>query len=183
MFNSPTLSGIILLILQRRAGRCTHRILNETKSTRAGRPMNPVQLPLLPAGLLFAPRILPSPFASFALTAQLGWRWSSVRRPQSMATTFLKQLVALSEAEVNARNRKNTEPRLRHHRLGLHRGLGSRKARLVEFRRSKNTNKANPPFPNSGPLIRSFSLTSTLTDQLLSAGLIKMAASAMAEKP
>ena len=48
--------------------------------------------------------------------------------------TTLKDLVALSEAEVNALTRKDTEPYLRHHGLGLHRDLSTRKRRLVEFR-------------------------------------------------
>ena len=126
VFNRPTLGGILPVnIAEKELEQCSNRILEETARTRAGRP---------------APRVLPLPFASFARhPAQFAprptvIRSGSVSQPQYMGTT-LKDLVALSEAEVNALTRKDTEPYLRHHGLGLHRDLSTRKRRLVEFRR------------------------------------------------
>lgn len=126
VFNRPTLGGILPVnIAEKELEQCSNRILEETARTRAGRP---------------APRVLPLPFASFARhPAQTAprptvIRSGSISQPQYMGTT-LKDLVALSEAEVNALTRKDTEPYLRHHGLGLHRDLSTRKARLVDFGR------------------------------------------------
>jgi hypothetical protein len=125
VFNKPTLGGILPVnIAEKELEQCSNRILEETARTRAGRP---------------APRVIPLSFASFAHPAQFAPRSTvirsgSVSQPQYVGTT-LKDLVALSEAEVNALTRKDTEPYLQHHGLGLHQDLSTRKRRLVKFRR------------------------------------------------
>ena len=125
MFNRPILGSILpISIAEKELEQCTNPILEETARARAGRPVNPAQ-PLFPART-FTPQVLPLPlpFVSFAHPAQFAPRPTVIRsgsgsQPQYMGTT-LKDLVVLSEAEVNALTHKDTEPFLRHHGLGLH---------------------------------------------------------------
>jgi hypothetical protein len=111
VFNRPTLPGrhSPLNIAEKELEQCSNRILEETARMRAGRS---------------APRVLPLPFATFARhPAQFAPRPTAIRsgsisQPQHMGTT-LKDLVALSEAKVNALTRKDTEPYLRHMAWGF----------------------------------------------------------------